>query len=146
VAAAQPDIARRGLAVVTNLAAAPANGDPALAERLATNLVDNAVRYNVPDGRIEVSTATERGGVALSVTNTGPVVSPWDIERLFEPFQRLGPARIGGHHGLGLSVVRAIADAHDGRVVARPLPDGGLAVTVTLPIVARSHRTPPPHA
>ncbi|HWD76664.1 MAG TPA: HAMP domain-containing sensor histidine kinase [Solirubrobacteraceae bacterium] len=149
VAGAQPDIARRGLAVVTNLAAAPATGDPALAERLATNLVDNAVRYNVPDGRIEVRTATERGGVALSVTNTGPVVSPWDIERLFEPFQRLDPARIGahdGHHGLGLSIVRAIADAHDGRVVANPLPDGGLAVTVTLPIVARSHRTPPPRA
>ncbi|HEY2439490.1 MAG TPA: HAMP domain-containing sensor histidine kinase, partial [Solirubrobacteraceae bacterium] len=57
VAGAQPEIARRGLAVVTNLAAAPATGDPALAERLATNLVDNAVRYNVPDGRIEVRTS-----------------------------------------------------------------------------------------
>jgi signal transduction histidine kinase len=149
LAIAQPDITLRGLAVVTNLAAAPAVGDPALAERLATNLVDNAVRHNVPDGRIEVRTATEPGGSALSVTNTGPVVSPWDIERLFEPFQRLSPARTGaydGHHGLGLSIVRAIADAHDGRVVARPLPDGGLAVTVTLPIVARSHGMPPPRA
>ena len=149
VTAAQPEIARRGLGVVTTLAAAPATGDPTLVERLATNLVDNAVRYNIPDGRIEVRTATERGGAALSVTNTGPVVSPWDIERLFEPFQRLGPARTGaqdGHHGLGLSIVRAIAEAHDGRVVAHPLPDGGLAVTVTLPIAAGFHRTPPPRA
>jgi signal transduction histidine kinase len=145
LAAARPEIERRGLSVVTDVAAAPAIGDPALAERLATNLVDNAVRYNVPDGRIELRTATDDGHAVLSVTNTGPVVSPWDVARLFEPFQRLGPDRAGahdGHHGLGLSIVRAIAEAHDGRVVAEPLTDGGLTVTVTLPVAARSHRTP----
>jgi signal transduction histidine kinase len=145
LAAAQPEIERRGLAVVTNLAAAPATGDPALAERLAMNLLDNAVRYNVPEGRIELRTATDRAHAVLSVTNTGPVVSPWDVERLFEPFQRLGPARTGthdGHHGLGLSIVRAIVEAHEGRVVARPQPGGGLEVTVTLP---RRGIPPPGH-
>ncbi len=135
LAAAQPEVARHGLSVVTDLAAAPTIGDPALGERLAANLVDNAARYNVPGGRIEVQTGADRDHVVLSVTNTGPAVSPWDVERLFEPFQRLGPARTGGdgHHGLGLSIVRAIAAAHDGQVDARPRPDGGLAVTVTLP-------------
>jgi signal transduction histidine kinase len=149
LAAARPEIERRGLVVVTNLAAAPAAGDPALAERLATNLVDNAVRYNVPDGRIELGTGVDAGHVVLSVANTGRVVSPSDVERLFEPFQRLGPDRAGahdGHHGLGLSIVRAIAEAHHGHVVARPRPSGGLAVTVTLPIAADYHRIPPPRA
>jgi signal transduction histidine kinase len=146
VAAAQLEISRRGLAVVTTLAAAPATGDPILAERLATNLVDNAVRYNLPDGRIEVHTAADRAHAVLTVTNTGPVISPWDIERLFEPFQRLGPGRTGAHdshHGLGLSIVRAIAEAHDGSVVARPQPTGGLAVTVTLPRGPAPSRMPP---
>ncbi len=143
-----PEVVGRGLSVVTDLAAAPAIGDPALAERLAANLVDNAVRYNVAEGHIEVHTATGRDGVLLSVLNTGPVVSPWDIARLFEPFQRLGPARTAGdgHHGLGLSIVRAIADAHGGHVHAEPRPGGGLAVTVTLPAAAGSHRMPPPRA
>lgn len=147
LAAAQPEIERGGLTVVTSLAAAPAAGDPALAERLATNLVDNAVRYNVPDGRIEVHTATDGDQVALSVMNTGPVVSPREIERLFEPFQRLDPARAAahdGHHGLGLSIVGAIADAHGGRVVARPQPGGGLSVTVILPIAPGHPHAPAP--
>jgi signal transduction histidine kinase len=147
LAAARPEIERRGLTVVTNLAAAPAAGDPALAERLATNLVDNAVRYNVPDGQLELGTGVEGGQATLWVSNTGPVVSPSEIERLFEPFQRLDPARTGaydGHHGLGLSIVRAIAEAHEGHVIARPRPGGGLTVTVTLPIFAGSRRTPPP--
>jgi signal transduction histidine kinase len=148
LAAAQPEIERRGLSVVTSLAAAPIAGDPALAERLATNLVDNAVRYNVPNGRIEVRTATDGDHVGLSVTNTGPVVSPFEIERLFEPFQRLEPVRAAhdGHHGLGLSIVRAIAEAHGGHVVAQPEPGGGLAVTVVLPIAAQYQRTPPARA
>jgi signal transduction histidine kinase len=93
-----------------------------------------------------VHTATDSAHAVLTVTNTGPVISPWDIERLFEPFQRLGPGRTGahdGHHGLGLSIVRAIAEAHDGSVVARPQPTGGLAVTVTLPRGPAPSRMPP---
>ena len=146
---AQAEIARRGLVLVTDLADAPAAGDPALAERLATNLIDNAVRYNDPGGRIDMRTATDGDHVVLSVTNTGPVVSPDEIERLFEPFQRLGPARTSapdGHHGLGLSIVRAIAAAHEGTVVAEPQPSGGLTVTVTLARGPDPSRTPSPPA
>ena len=149
LAAARPEIERRGLVLVTNLAAAPAAGDPALAARLATNLVDNAVRYNVPGGQLELGTGVDDGHVVLSVANTGPVVSPREIEQLFEPFQRLGAGRTAardGHHGLGLSIVRAIAEAHHGHVVALPRPGGGLAITVTLPIAAEYRRTPAPRA
>jgi signal transduction histidine kinase len=149
LAAAQPEIERRGLKLVTNLAAAPAAGDPALAERLATNLVENAVRYNVPKGRIEIGTGIDDGHAVLWVDNTGPVVSPREVERLFEPFQRLEPERTGthdGHHGLGLSIVRAIAEAHEGHAVAQPRPGGGLTVTVTLPVADGSPRMPSPPA
>jgi signal transduction histidine kinase len=71
----------------------------------------------------------------LSVTNSGPVIPPAEIGRLFQPFQRLGPrpARRDGGHGLGLSIVRAIATAHGATATARALPAGGLAVDVTFP-------------
>jgi signal transduction histidine kinase len=78
---------------------------------------------------------TSNGRAVLSVTNSGPVIPPAKVGRLFQPFQRLGPrpARRGGGHGLGLSIVRAIATAHGATATARALPDGGLAVDVTFP-------------
>ena len=78
----------------------------------------------------------------LSVANTGPRIPAAEIERLFEPFQRLGADRApsDGHHGLGLSIVRAIAAAHDGSATARPRAGGGLVVTVSLPARGRSDR------
>jgi signal transduction histidine kinase len=105
----------------------PVSGHRALAERLVANLVDNAIRHNVPDGWVSVSCAA---GV-LTVTNTGPVVPETAVERLFQPFQRLGPARTGSGLGLGLSIVLAIATAHDATVDVVPRPEGGLVVTVT---------------
>lgn len=119
-----------------DLRPATAQGDPGLIEILVTNLVDNAVRHNVPDGRVAVSTSTVDGRATLTVTNTGPVVPPDEVERLFEPFQRLGGARLrhADGHGLGLAIVRAIATAHGATVTASPNPDGGLTVTVVFPI------------
>jgi signal transduction histidine kinase len=113
--------------VRVEIAACPVSGHRALAERLVVNLVDNAVRHNVDDGWVEVSC----GAGVLTVTNTGPVVPASAVERLFQPFQRLGPARTGAGLGLGLSIVRAVATAHDATVDALPRPDGGLVVTVT---------------
>ena len=135
----RPDIQRDGLELDTTLEPAAISGDPALIERLLANLIDNAVRYNRPEGRIEVRTAVVDGQSVVEVTNTGPVVRPEEIERMFEPFQRLGggrAARADGHHGLGLSIVRAIAVAHEATVDATPQPDGGLTVTVRFPVVA----------
>ena len=126
---------RLGLELKAALGAARTSGDPTLIERLIANLLDNAIHYNEPTGRVDVRTATAVGGAVLSVTNTGPPVPPGEIERLFEPFQRLARERTASdrHRGLGLSIARAIASAHGGTVAAEPRPDGGLVVTVSLP-------------
>jgi signal transduction histidine kinase len=141
---------RRGIHLARTLHHAPAFGDPQLVERLVANLVDNALRYNTAAGRLEVSTKTTTDGSVLSVTNTGPVIPADQIDRLFQPFQRLGTDRT--HHdsglGLGLSIVHAVATAHDATVQAHPRPTGGLQMTVSFPGVGigphppARHRTP----
>jgi signal transduction histidine kinase len=125
-------IARRELRVVADLEAAPTVGDPALLSRLVANLVDNAVEYNVDRGTIEIRTTADARQVHLSVSNTGAPIPAADTERLLEPFQRLNSRRAdaNGHHGLGLSIVRAIATAHGASVAAQPRPGGGLTVLV----------------
>lgn len=116
-------------------------GDPALVERLVANLVDNAMRYNVPGGSVEVTTGSEDGHATISVSNTGPVVPPEQVARLLEPFQRLDrTARDDGHHGLGLSIAHAIAVAHGGTLSALPRPGGGLVVRAAFPAVAPNGR------
>ena len=84
------------------------------------NLVTNALRHNTPDGRVAIKTGVEQGGAYFSVTNTGPVIPPDEVERLFQPFQRLDPARAvhKDGHGLGLSIVRAIVSAHGASITA----------------------------
>jgi signal transduction histidine kinase len=126
---------RRELRLTIDLGAAIASGDPTLIERLIFNVLDNAIRYNEPGGRVELRTASDGPRAVLTVINTGPHVPSGEIERLFEPFQRLARDRTASdrHRGLGLSIVRAIATAHDGTVTAVPRPDGGLAITVSLP-------------
>jgi signal transduction histidine kinase len=123
------------VAVSRELAPAPTAGDPVLLERLTQNLVENAVRHNLPAGGwLSVRTGRAGGQVELEVTNTGPVVAPYDSETIFEPFRRLRRDRADGRgFGLGLSIVRAVAGAHGGTVSARPRDGGGLVVTVTLP-------------
>ena len=106
-----------------------------LIERLVANLVDNAIGHNIVDGHVWVSTGVNDGKAVLSVANTGPVVSPDEVNRLFQPFQRLDGRRTHGKngHGLGLSIVQAIATAHGAAITAAASPDGGLSVTVTFP-------------
>ena len=133
--AARPAIGRRGLGVQTAIQPAILDGDPLLVQQLVTNLIDNAVRHNIPGGDIQVATGTSTGHAVLSVTNSGQVIPPAEVDRLFQPFQRLGPrpARRDGGHGLGLSIVRAIAAAHGATIAARARPEGGLAIDVTFP-------------
>ena len=116
-------------------APAPLEGDPLLVERLVANLLTNAVRHNVVDGRVEVVTEVTEGRAVLSVTNSGPLIPPAEVDRLFQPFQRLDPRRAHykDGHGLGLSIVRAIATAHRASISAHPMPDGGLFVSVSFP-------------
>jgi signal transduction histidine kinase len=130
-----PEIDQLGLDVQTTIDHALTVGDPRLAERLVSNLIDNALRHNLVGGRVQVTTAVIDGKAKLTVTNTGSVVPPNEVNRLFQPFQRLHTDRMNhpDGHGLGLSIVRAIADAHDTTIAARPRPEGGLRVTVTFP-------------
>ena len=148
VVAARHDEARsRGVALKTDLGAAPALGDSRLAERLVANLVDNAIRHNGAAGTAWVSTGTDAGHAIVSVTNTGPMVPPDQVDRLFQPFQRLRTERAaprdGDGIGLGLPIVVAIAAAHGAWVRARPQPCGGLSIAVRFPRVdARQHLVP----
>ncbi len=128
------EINRIHIVVDTGLEPAPVVGDPGLLDRLAGNLVENAVRYNHLHGRMWVRTGGDAEHSWLVVKNTGFEVEPGDIPHLFEPFRRGGRERTGGRgSGLGLSIVRAVAEAHGGTVTATANPDGGLEVTVTLP-------------
>jgi signal transduction histidine kinase len=115
------------------LESAVISGDPVLAERLIANLVDNAVRYNAAGGDVWITTRTAASASELIVANTGPVVSPADAERIFQPFQRLSDRTSHDGSGLGLAIVASIAAIHGGSTTARPRDDGGLSVTVTLP-------------
>lgn len=134
LASTRAEAERLRLDVTSNLEPAPVVGDPGLLERLAGNLVENAVRYNHLHGRLEVRTGSDAVQSWLVVKNTGFEIDPVDVPGLFEPFRRGGRERTGARgSGLGLSIVRAVCDAHGGTVSAIAQPGGGLAVTVTLP-------------
>jgi len=117
---------------VVVLGPAQTTGDPNLLERLAANLVSNAIRHNIVGGRIEVATYTESGRAHLSVANTGPLVPAGELERLFQPFQRLDSSSTSSSDGvgLGLAIVQAIAEAHNATLTAQTQPGGGLGIDV----------------
>jgi signal transduction histidine kinase len=133
--AREAELAGRDLDVRATLATAPAAGDPRLIERLIANLLDNAIRHNIPGGHVEITTGTRDLRAFMSIANTGPAVPPEELERLFQPFQRVGGARIrlNDGHGLGLSIVQAIANAHGAQLSARARPQGGLTIGVSFP-------------
>jgi signal transduction histidine kinase len=118
----------RDIEIRTDLRTAPISGEPTLLERLARNLLDNAIGYNHAGGHVTVETGIEADRTFLRIANTGPPVT--ETSRLLEPFVRDRTHTDGGT-GLGLSIVHAVVIAHDGdiSVVANPAPTGGLTVT-----------------
>ncbi|MFI6505252.1 sensor histidine kinase [Nonomuraea typhae] len=124
-----------GLRVTAELEHAWVRGDRDLLERLVTNVLDNAVKHNRPDGWITVWTGLRQGRPALRIQNSGPVIPPDRVPALLQPFQRLAPGRraLSDGLGLGLSIVAAVAEAHRGDLDVAALPEGGLSVTVTFP-------------
>ena len=136
--ARQPEASRRNIRVSAALTPAPATGDPNLAESLVANLVDNAIRHNVPGGEVEVVAGPAAAGARIAVRNTGPVVPPTEVDRLFEPFRQLGAERTGHGegHGLGLAIVHAIAAAHGAVLTAHARPLGGLDIEVNFAAAA----------
>jgi signal transduction histidine kinase len=137
--AQKPQAASRGLSLDTDLEPATIAGDPRLIERLVSNLVENAVRYNVAHGNVSLTVATQNGHAVLEVANSGPVVPPDQVERLLQPFQRMGAERVsvnganGDGLGLGLSIVSAIAVAHEAALEVQPQENGGLDIVVRFP-------------
>jgi signal transduction histidine kinase len=127
----------KGVELRSTLEPAVVQGNGVLLERIALNLVQNAVRYNAPeDGWVEVTTDSTAGHALLTVSNTGPVVPAYEIDNLFEPFRRLRTERTGSDKGvgLGLSIARSVARAHGGTITAVPREGGGLVMTVAIPM------------
>ena len=139
-----PEIARLGLDVQSTITPAPATGDPRLAQRLVANLFDNALRHNVTGGHITIATRTESRYAFLTIANSGTIIPPDDIARLFQPFERLHKDRKNhpDGHGLGLSIVQSIAAAHNAVLNARTRPDGGLHIQVRFPAPSVPGSTP----
>jgi signal transduction histidine kinase len=122
-----------GITTTTTLGEAPVTGDAVLLERLVANLLDNAERYNNAGGTISISTTTDNGTSLVRVVNTGSVVPPGQVDRLFLPFTRLDDRTRHDGFGLGLALVSSIAAVHGGTVHATAVPAGGLDITVRLP-------------
>jgi signal transduction histidine kinase len=135
-----------GVDIRTHLQPAPVSGDPVLLERLTQNLVDNAIRHNLPEhGWVTVTTGVVDHSVHLTVENSGPPVPPYEVPSLFEAFRRLPATErladsaspsIRRGAGLGLSIVKSVAHAHGGDVYASPREGGGLTVRVRVPAVS----------
>jgi signal transduction histidine kinase len=121
------------ITMTTRLGDAPVTGDQVLLERLVSNLLDNAERYNIPGGTISMSTSTHNAVSLVRVVNTGPVVPPDQVGRLFQPFTRLDDRTRHDGFGLGLTLVSSIAAAHGGTVEATAIAAGGLDISVRLP-------------
>jgi signal transduction histidine kinase len=129
------EAAARDVTLRTDLRPAPVRGDPVLLERMAGNLVDNALRYNHAGGDIAVTTGTQAERAFLQITNTGRLIAADEAESLLEPFVRGrdNRTRADSGAGLGLSIVRAIVVAHDGEISTATRPAGGLEITIRLP-------------
>ncbi len=130
-----------GITTTTTLDEAPVTGDGVLLERLVNNLLDNAERYNIAGGTVEISTTTDDATSVLRVVNTGAVVPAEMVERLFQPFTRLDDRTRHDGFGLGLTLVSSIAAVHGGTVDATAVPTGGLDISVRLP--RRDHAATP---
>ena len=133
---------KHGVGIETSGDVAPAFGSRGLLLPMVTNLLHNAIVYNLPEhGTAWVTTALRSGSVILTVENTGETLSPQLVATLTEPFQR-GTERVRSDQagvGLGLAIVRSIAQAHDGTLILTPRTAGGLCVTVQLPAAPQAN-------
>ncbi len=120
-----------GVTITADLTPAVALGDSALLERMLANLVENGIRHNLAGGALSVATCSSNGMAEVLVRNGGAVIDPSDVQALTEPFRRLN--RTAGGFGLGLSIVRSVAEIHGGTLELTAPPDGGLQVRVRVP-------------
>jgi two-component system phosphate regulon sensor histidine kinase PhoR len=116
----------------------PIQGDPDGLERLVLNLLDNAIKYNRPEGEVSIRLSRSDGEAVIEVCDTGIGIPPESIPRIFERFYRVdkGRAREEGGTGLGLAIVKHVAQAHGGQVEVESRAGKGSTFRVRLPIGA----------
>ncbi len=136
----QRGAASAGVTITTELEPVTVHGDPALLERMIANLVENGIRHNSPGGGLTVNTGTADGMAEVLVRNGGAVLDPGEVQALTEPFRRL--SRTAGGFGLGLSIVRSVAEIHGGNVALTALAEGGLEARVRMPLAPAADHAP----
>lgn len=131
-------VAAAGLRLEVHIdAAAPVRGHPERLRQLLENLLSNALRFSPPGGTVTLSLARRRQMAQLSVMDEGPGIPPKQRQQVFERFWQADPSRSETeHHGLGLSIAQAIAQAHGGRLLALEAPGGGARLLLELPVAA----------
>jgi signal transduction histidine kinase len=131
----EPDAASAEVTVTASIATAPVLGDDSLLRQLAGNLIDNAVRHNLPHGTLSIHVTSNGDHSTIKIANTGPVIPPGEIERLLLPFQRLTSRRPADDDGLGLGlpIVAAVISAHHGKLIVSPGDCGGLDIEASFP-------------
>ena len=123
----------RGLTLVLEPAPAPCVGDSERLGQVLTNLLTNAIEYNRPHGEVRITTSAANDTAILTVRDTGAGIAPADLPRVFERFYRSDQSRTSGGNGLGLSICKAIVDAHGGSLEAASELNVGTTFTVRLP-------------
>jgi heavy metal sensor kinase len=125
----------RRVKIVSELPSLEINGDPERLAQVVTNLLTNAIQYNKPDGEVRVKLESQNGLAVLTVTDTGKGITPEDLPRVFERFYRADKSRTGaGNSGLGLSICKAIVEAHGGTIEIASVTDQGTTFSVRLPV------------
>jgi signal transduction histidine kinase len=137
----EQEAAGRGVTISTSTSPAPVLGDTRLLRRLAANLIDNAIRHNIPGGQADIKVTAADGRTRLTIANTGPVIPADQVSRLLEPFQRLPATRSADADGLGLglSIIAAIAKAHNAVLAVSPGRHGGLSIEISFPPATAEH-------
>ena len=108
-------------------------GDSERLAQVITNLLTNAIQFNQPDGEVRVRLESQSGLAVLTISDTGQGIAPEDLPRVFERFYRADKSRSGGNAGLGLSICKAIVEAHGGTIEVASEADNGSIFTVRLP-------------
>lgn len=128
-----PFAATKHVSLDTDLQPAPCHGDAILLGQVASNLITNAITYNIAGGYVRIQTSTNENRACLRVTNSGPGIPPEEITHLFERFYRLDKSRTSGNAGLGLPIAKAIIELHHGTITITSTPKPETIATIQLP-------------
>ena len=124
----------RGVKIISEVAPLEITGDSERLAQVVTNLLTNAIQYNQPDGEVRVKLESESGLAILKISDSGQGIAPEDLPRVFERFYRADSSRTGaGNSGLGLSICKAIVEAHGGTIEVASAKNIGTTFTVRLP-------------